>query len=228
MLTSVHSEHRPPDQPPRPASRTGRARWGGALLGAAVVLALAFWGDAPVDAWVRAHRQSPWLPLAWWVTHWSDWPELLLLVGAFYGLAVWRRRVRWRQLAAAMAVGLLVVGGSSTLIRSVTGRTRPNATAVPGWYGVRHDGRWLIGRSDFNAFPSGHMGAMMGVVMPLILGTRRGRLPGVLAAILMAWARVFTWYHHLSDVVASAILGVVLGTWLWRRWGWGAKATPRE
>ncbi len=188
--------------------------WAAILL---LTVALAFVGDAPIDAWVRANPDSQWKPLAWFVTRYGEWYFLLAAALVAWGAAVWWKQGRLETLALAMALTCGATGATATLIRSVSGRTRPNAATAQGWYGLHHNGCWNIGRSEFNSFPSGHVGAAVGFVMPLILGTRRGRWLGVGFGLAMGWARVFTGYHHLSDVVVATIIGVAGGWLIWRR-----------
>jgi hypothetical protein len=57
--------------------------------------------------------------------------------------------------------------------------------------------------------------------MPFILvGVRRRRgvgvVPSILFCCLMAWARMFSGSHHLSDVMVAAIIGAAGGYCVWR------------
>ena len=193
---------------------------------AIVATVLAFFCDRVIDDFVRLHERSQWKALAWFMTRYADWPFLILYAGLFFLAGALWKRPRWKNLAIAMALGCFVAGVPVTVVRSLTGRTRPNSTAPQGWYGVRHDSRWLIGKAEFNSFPSGHVGAGVGFAMPLILGTRRGKIAGISFCVLLAWARVFTGYHHFSDVVAAAIAGIA-GGWLVWRWVMPRLAAPR-
>ena len=198
----------------RPA---GRGRWVVLALLAALVLVAAFLVDVRVDAWVRTQNNSPWKPLAWFVTHYADWPYLMLCASIFWGLGRRRKRPDWQKLALTMALSCTLSGGSATLVRSVTGRTRPNSPVTQGWYGLRQGGHWVFGQSQFQSFPSGHVGAAVGFVMPLVLWTRRARWLGIAFGLLMVWSRVFTGYHHPSDTMASLCLGIVIGSLVCRR-----------
>ena len=206
----------------------GRGWWAILALLGVVVLAAAFLADTRVDAWVRTRHDSPWKPLAWFVTHYADWPYLMLIAAFFWGLGRWRKRPDWQKLALTMALSCTLAGGSATLVRSVTGRTRPNSEITQGWYGLRQGGRWVFGQSQFQSFPSGHVGAAIGFIMPLVLWTRRARWLGIAFGLLMIWSRIFTGYHHPSDTMASLCLGIVIGWWVCRWLSSYWSRNPRE
>ncbi len=115
------------------------------------------------------------------------------------------------MIAVAMVLACLVSGMTATAIRSVTGRTRPSAAVPQGWYGVRNGSHWLVGDHDFNSFPSGHVGAAVGFIVPLVLFASRGRIVAILLCGLLAWARMFAGAHHLSDVMVASIIGIAGG-----------------
>lgn len=188
------------------------------LLAALLLVAAAFVADHYVDPLARTHSNSSFL---WLVAHdiskFGDWPYLLAA-----GLAVWAagkfsRRATLAKLGLALALSSCLAGFTATAIRSVTGRTRPSATEAQGWYGIRHNSQWLVGKYDYNSFPSGHTGAMAGFAVPLFLGTRRGKIPAVLLILAMGWSRVFLGAHHVSDVVTAAVIGIAVGVLTWRR-----------
>lgn len=151
------------------------------------------------------------------MTRYADWPFLVLYALLFFIAGVFWKNRRWKSLASAMIVTCFVTGVTATAIRFLTGRTRPHDTIPQGWYGVRKDSHWIIGKADFASFPSGHVGAAVGFVMPMILYTRRGKVPAVVFCVLLAWARVFTGYHHVSDVTVAAVLGIAGGIYTSRR-----------
>lgn len=133
---------------------------------------------------------------------------------AAVGVAVsWRcGRRDWMRLLVAMMVASSVAGLSADCLRGLTGRTRPNAEAPQGWYGVRHDGKWLVGRHAYNSFPSGHTSASMGFATVLwLVHRKRGGLL-LLGAAAIAVSRLYLHEHHFSDVVAGTFLGAGIAT----------------
>jgi len=153
------------------------------------------------------------------ISRYGDWPFLILYAVLIFAGAYAFANDRLMALALAMGVSCGICGVVATIIRSLSGRTRPLAHEAEGWYGIYHNSHWLIGSHDFNSFPSGHVGAVVGFAVPLLLGTRRGRLPAVGLSLAVAWSRLFLRCHYFSDVVVAAIIGVIGGTcvWLWLR-----------
>ena len=139
-----------------------------------------------------------------------DWPWVLglaLLVALVAHLA--GNRPMRRTWTAVLVAGA-IIGIAATTVRSVTGRTRPGAAAEQGWHGPYHEGRWLVGVRDHNAFPSGHTATVAG--MAALLLRRRHRIAPLAVALtfLVAWSRMAVGAHRLSDVVASMVLAAVL------------------
>lgn len=166
---------------------------------------------------MRFHSDSAWKPLAIFISRYADWPFLILYAVLIFASAFLFANNRLMTVALAMGISCGICGTTATVIRSLSGRTRPSAHEAQGWYGAFHDSQCLIGNHDFNSFPSGHVGAVVGFAIPLLLGTRRGRFPAVALSLAVAWSRLFLRCHHFSDVVVAAIIGVGGGIciWLW-------------
>lgn len=181
------------------------------------LVAIAFLCDNEVDRVMRVYSNSPWKPLAIFISRYADWPYLILYAVLIFASAFVFANNRLMAVALAMGISCGICGTTATTIRSLSGRTRPSAHETQGWYGAFHDSKCLIGNHDFNSFPSGHVGAAVGFAIPLLLGTRRGRFPAVTLSLAVAWSRLFLRCHHLSDVVVAAIIGVGGGIciWLW-------------
>ncbi len=191
------------------------------LLGIALLVlslvAIAFLCDNEVDRLMLPYSKSSWIPLANFISRFGDWPFLILYALLFFAGAFLVANPRLMTVALAMGIACGICGTVSTAIRSVSGRTRPTAREAQGWYGAYHESRWLIGNHNFNSFPSGHVGAVVGFAVPLLIGTRRGRFPAVALSLAVAWSRLFLRCHHLSDVVVATIIGALGGicVWLW-------------
>lgn len=64
---------------------------------------------------------------------------------------------------------------------------------------------------DAHSFPSGHTMTMAGVMTPTVIVWPMAVLPALILIISMAWSRVATGHHYPSDVLAGAIIGIVVG-----------------
>jgi len=122
---------------------------------------------------------------------------LALIIGWFFSNSIWRK---W-EVAEFVGIGVLaaLVLGIKFLVR----RKRP-------------EGDWgsIYRNADPHSFPSGHAARAF-----LIAVVGSALAPAWLAGLLWVWAplvalaRVAMGVHYVSDVVAGAILGVVIA-WL--------------
>ena len=103
-----------------------------------------------------------------------------------------------------------IAGLVATIIRSCIGRTRPNNHSVAqGFYGLWHDGHWIIGQAAFSSLPSGHAASAVGVAAAAWLISRSWGAAFSVYALAVMWSRIALECHHLSDVTASAFLAIV-------------------
>ena len=187
---------------------------------AALCSAVALWGafqmDVPVLEFVRTHSNGWSRLVARQVSIWGDWYGVAVL-----GLLGWweaRRRnaQQWKRLWLVMGICGALGGLGANVLRTLSGRARPNGGAVAGWYGPSHGLRLAKSAHAFQSFPSAHTGVVAGFCAPLgwvALRSRRRKtqLLGLSLSLsgtaLMAWSRVWVGAHHLSDVLAASLLG---------------------
>lgn len=202
---------------------TGQAasagRWALGLGGLFLVLTAAgllAWDQPVLDA-VRGDAGRDLRGVARWLSRYGDFPWLLGggLAGLFFCLVTQRRE--WARIITAMLLAGILAGLASNVIKLGAGRVRPRVDNIEhGWYGPTHRGEWVSLRHDFQGFPSSHAACAFGFFIPLFLSRRRAGVAGLLAAAAVAWSRVQLSAHHVSDVAAGALIGVVAGWILWR------------
>ena len=206
----------------RPAGATrarGIERWPLVLIAAAaIVIWAAFQFDDSTIKWASSHQEWSMRRFAGSLSHYGDWP--FLMAGALPLAWMFHRygRRRWARLVCIMMVSSSISGTVVNAVRLSTGRTRPNAKAPSGWYGLWHEGRWLVGSNKFNSFPSGHTATAVGFVVPLLLAAPRLGIPALLLAFMIAGSRLYLGVHHLSDVTAAAVVAAWVGVETSRRW----------
>jgi membrane-associated phospholipid phosphatase len=134
----------------------------------------------------------------------------IVLLPAILGLVLWFRVRGHRKLARAWMAILfagVMAGLVGTTCRSLIGRTRPEVAVEQGWFGPRKEGKWILGRHAYSAFPSGHASIAAGIgFMAFIWGRRAGRI-GVVYALAVAWSRFHLGAHRASDVWAGLMVG---------------------
>jgi undecaprenyl-diphosphatase len=123
----------------------------------------------------------------------------LLLAGWVIG------RVRGtRAIATAISAGAaaLIALAVNQLLGHLAGRARPYATH-PGVH-------LLVGRTSDFSFPSDHAVVAGAVAAGLLFLDRRLGVVAVLAAVVMAFARVYVGAHYPGDVVAGLAVGALV------------------
>ena len=155
---------------------------------------------------------------AWWLSKSAE-GEIIGGLGILLAIICFIRR---QQLLAGriffVFASALLIGLAGTIIRTLTGRTRPGIHAPPdvaqGFYGIWHDGHFILGHAAFNAFPSGHSAVAAGLAATVTLMNRTWGAVAWIYAVAVMWSRVALQWHHLSDVLASAILAWPLAWFL--------------
>jgi membrane-associated phospholipid phosphatase len=179
-------------------------------------IALSFLLDAPLERFVLQANGGHWsasraIAL---LSRYGDWPELMLVGAAGFFLARKFRNVRWQRILLSAMIASTLAGMAVNASRLTTGRTRPRV-AEQGWYGPRHDGKWLIGMADFNSFPSGHTATAMGFAGVILFAAPPWGVVALVCACSVALARILLGAHHPSDVVTASVLALALAWVVW-------------
>ncbi len=184
------------------------------LLAGAAAIALAWWLDPVVDSALDVTRDPRLHELAWWCSKLGEgWAPAAAGLGAAVLL------MRWNRPGAAARILFVTLtceltGLAGLILRILTGRTRPLAHAAQGFYGVWHDGHWIIGKYEFSSFPSGHAATAAGLAAAAWLVHRGWGAVAAVYALAVIWSRLALQCHHLSDVVASTLLAAPLAVLL--------------
>ena len=155
----------------------------------------------------------------------TPWLHAPMRIFAQYGIVLFAALLLWswwrarraadaRTMAAALwaPVGALVAIGVNQPISNLVAEPRP--------YAVFPHALVLVGRSSDYSFPSDHAVLAGAVAAGVMLTHRRLGLVALLAAIVMAFARVYVGAHFPRDVIVGLLLGagvVVMGYLVVRR-----------
>jgi membrane-associated phospholipid phosphatase len=182
----------------------------------------AFIADAPVRAAILKSEGSHWsdtsqAAIVKAVSRYGDWPELMLLGVVGYGIARYIKRERWQRIFLIAMIASTLAGGITNTLRLTTGRTRPRASpsVEQGWYGLQHDGEWLVGKSEYNSFPSGHTATAIGFAAIIFFANFFWGLLAIILAVAIASSRLLLGAHHPSDLIAATILSIAAAWWSW-------------
>jgi len=188
------------------------ASWFAIGLVAAALLAVSFFLDDAVLAFMKTHTTPAVLAFGRFGSHYGQW-NWLMVPCLIVGIAAWLRRdAATLRVLCVMVIVSILAGLGANVVRATTGRTRPNAPASveQGWHGPRANGEWVVIKHEYNAFPSAHAAASMGLLFPLLLLRKRIGWLLMPVPILIGAARICVGAHHLSDVVAGALLGIII------------------
>lgn len=119
---------------------------------------------------------------------------------AVAGVVLRRRRLITASALAVAASGLAV--GAAALIGSIVGRPRP--------FVADSHVRLFLAHAPDPGFPSDHATAAFAIAAVLIARLGRPAIPVLVAAAVLAIARVLVGVHYPSDVLAGALLGTAV------------------
>jgi hypothetical protein len=141
---------------------------------------------------------------------WRDAAPAAALTLATLAVGQWQGDTETKHTGVDMIEAMVLGGISSTVLKSVTGRVRPNETADRG--------NW---RNNGTSFPSGHSTAAFAVAQ--VFADRMPReqwgwsVLGYGLAGATAYVRLKDNVHWTSDVVAGAALGMATGRFVSNR-----------
>jgi undecaprenyl-diphosphatase len=196
--------------------------WSLACCGAALVLTFIRFMefDAPLTRYVRSlndyqidHLHNPWLEqLSDVGNDLGKGESLLMLSAALLAAGYLLRQPYFTRTGWETIVAHLVAGGLNTAIKHLVGRARPKFMHSSS---VEFS---PFGGSGWDSFPSGHAMATFAVATVLAVRFPKGRWLMMLIAMAVAASRVFRGSHFLTDIVAGAVLGVLIGAIVAHPW----------
>lgn len=179
-------------------------RWGWliGLVLIALLLVFAFCVDDSVQEFIKHHRdRGAWIAMRQ-TSRLGDWPSHVV-IGLLLAAAAWLRRSnKWLRIFVSMLLACALAGVATRVIKVAVGRARPAMAATEEWRGPT-----FYSRSQ--AFPSGHTASSIAFFGVLFLANRRLGLICSPIPALIAFSRVYTAQHYLSDVIAGAYLGLL-------------------
>lgn len=191
-------------------------KWLGLLLLSILILTACFVLDASSRIWTINHQTPGWRSAARMISHYGDWPWLML-IGVVCLAGAWARASKqWMRIFVAMMVAASLAGITSSAVKAIACRARPNNRIEQGWFGPRHNTKWIWTKSSYTSFPSGHTCSSAAFVGVLFFARRRWGILMAPAALAIAASRIYVDMHHLSDVAAGGILGLAIALLTWR------------
>jgi undecaprenyl-diphosphatase len=149
--------------------------------------------DRHLERWVVTHRVGFLDPIAktltWVGTYGAVWLAIALALAL-----LWRKPGILAGVFVADVLADIVSGALKLAVR----RSRPHLHG-------------LVAIPYTHSFPSGHATTSFACATVLAAFAPRARIPLFVLAALIAWSRVYVGVHYPVDVLAGALLGVLLG-----------------
>lgn len=131
----------------------------------------------------------------------GEWAGVVAVV--LFGCGLLFGAPRWRQMAWACLLALLVSGIMVNLFRPTLGRARPNAG--PGdFHGPTLNSRYF-------GFPSGHATSAFAPAAAIAAASPVVGVPCLVFAGAVGWSRMQVNRHRPLDVMTGAALGTLIG-----------------
>jgi undecaprenyl-diphosphatase len=111
---------------------------------------------------------------------------------------------RYKKAGAAMLIALaLDITVCDMILKPLIGRIRPCDvnTAV----------QLLIARPTDYSFPSGHTTASFAATSALYFSRQKFWKPALVLAVLIAFSRLYLYVHYPTDILAGAMIGIIIG-----------------
>ncbi len=161
--------------------------------------------DYRLEQWINqpAGNHAFW---DWIMVHAASWGEIIFiaLVGVWF-LAGWIRGLpvdRQGAITALLASGVGLLANRA--VSQIWMRPRPFITHPD-------DVRVLLPHAADASFPSDHAVAGFAIVAVLIAFRPKFGIAAALFAILMSYARIYVGNHYPGDVLAGALIGLIVG-----------------
>jgi len=161
--------------------------------------------DLPVLDWIRAHLQCGFLDAVMPVITLLGDAGIFWIIAAVAMLCFTKTRRTGLAMGFALLMGLLIC---NIIMKPMFARIRPYD------YQLEHFGvtiPLLVERQHDFSFPSGHTIASFEAAVALLLGNKKLGVPAMILAVLIAFSRLYLYVHYPTDVLASVVLGTVLG-----------------
>ncbi len=169
--------------------------------------------DHRLERWVVHHRVDALDPLFVGLSRLGT-TGFIWIVLALLAAFLWRRPYALAYVLVAVLTADLVALG----LKQLTARPRPSVT---------YDEPEALVRTPLDlSFPSGHAATSFAAAAVLSRYERTAAVPLFVLAIAIAWSRVYVGVHYPSDVLAGAVLGVLVATAL-RRLAAALQRSPR-
>lgn len=153
---------------------------------------------------LAAHRDSPWVKAAGFISEVADQPPLIAASAGTLAIGLMSGRRDLARGGARMLFSHLLATGMKSLIKHQIDRTRPGTALDRGK--TRFEPGKTGGHED-KSFPSGHTAGAVAVALAASHEIDGAAVPAALGAGAVAAAQAPAGRHYLTDVVVGGAVG---------------------
>ncbi len=177
----------------------------GLLSGAALTTIAWLFFDVRVLAWAERIQSETTEDVIRILNRFGGGMNPVMIVAFFAIAGIAYRERRWVSYAISMAIAGLAAGIAAQIIKHAVGRARPEL-----WLGPSH---YAPGSST--SFPSGHTVGAFALAGVLVFASRSWTMRVIAFALAagVGLSRILAFRHWMSDVTASAVVGLLMA-WL--------------
>ena len=196
--------------------KSPRGFWFAWLLFLVVTAAITVPFDFSLFEWIRRDSPEGARPLTKFCAEAGKF-EYLNLLGTITLVALaYFRNDRWlRRVAMSFFAASALAGISVQVIKPLVGRPRPSQVLEKHIASTDLNGPTLTRR--YHSYPSGHTATTVAACAVVAIAFPRLIIPCILAALVMAWSRVYGKSHFPVDTLHGAVVGY-LSAFLCTRW----------
>ena len=181
------------------------------IVAVPIAILIVLLGDANIVIYVNTNRPRALDPFFAFYTNWGNYIMMFAMIAFLVAAFTLDRLKEYRPMLFALLISAVITDLIIVQIIKVTvNRTRPWAAYNLEIVGAKPP----VGES----FPSGHTSEAFTYATPLMLKFKNTALRIALLtyAILMGFSRIYAGVHYPSDVLAGAVLAILLTYWFYR------------
>ena len=171
--------------------------------------------DIPVANYVMAHKDGRFYAFSIWYSEGATSTYILISAFILWLYLKYIKKDSYRALQTMFLFSSIVATGlAAQVLKFVFAKPRPGTFEEHGVF----DFEFFMRDSNYNSFPSGHSTTAFTIFVVLTLLFPRYWLLFLVYAIGIIAARVGSFSHFVSDVMAGALLGIVLTLYIYEKW----------
>lgn len=133
---------------------------------------------------------------------------ILWIISALVLICLKKTRKTGFSVGLALILGFII---GNLILKNAVARIRP--------YDMNSQIEILVNKLSDYSFPSGHTLASFEAASVLLIRNRRLGIPAIVLATLIAFSRLYLYVHYPTDVLAGAVLGIIIAVFASRLTG---------